>query len=101
VALFCEILSKMSVLSKMALDKRQRLQDGGTRLPVCQGCLFYPRWRWISARDYKMVEHTYIPVCQGCLYYPRWRWISARDYKMVEHTYLYARAECSIQDGAG
>jgi hypothetical protein len=33
-------------------------------------------------------------------FYPRWRWLSARDYKMAEHTYLYARAVCSIQDGA-
>jgi hypothetical protein len=63
----------LTVLSKMALDKRQRLQDGGTHLPVWQDCLFYPRWRWLSASNYKMVEHTY----------------------------LDAGAVCSIQDGAG
>jgi hypothetical protein len=34
-------------------------------------------------------------------FYPRWRWISARGYRMVEHTYLFSRAVCSIQDGAG
>ncbi len=61
VVLFCEILSKM------ALDKCQRLQNGGTHLPVCQGWLFYPRWRWISGR-WLQDGGTHLPVCLGCLF---------------------------------